>query len=116
MMSPLTAISDRAGEIQENPPAGGAVPGLREQYAEQAARLKEGAANAEFVTIPGFLGAPSKMVLAAPRNTIAKLPSIPVDPPTSGAKHITINTMLNRPFSRGTIVSRIPPIAIFAGA
>ena len=58
-MAPLSAISDRAAEIEANPPASGELPGLAEQYIEQAARLREGAANAEFVTIPGFYSFPS---------------------------------------------------------
>ncbi|KAI0321917.1 GMC oxidoreductase [Amylostereum chailletii] len=82
-MAPLKSFSDRAAEIEADPPSGGNLPGLSEQRAEQVKRLREGAANAEFVTIPSFYGFPN--------------------PPTPGAKHISLCTTLNRPFSRGTI-------------
>lgn len=58
-MAPLKALTERATEIEANPPKGGDLPGLAEQRVEQAARLREGAANAEFVTIPGFYSFPS---------------------------------------------------------
>ncbi|RPD56267.1 GMC oxidoreductase [Lentinus tigrinus ALCF2SS1-7] len=82
-MAPLKMISDRAEEIEANPPTGGDAPGIAEQRKEQIARLREGAANAEFVTIPGFYSFPN--------------------PPAPGAKHVSLCTTLNRPFSRGTI-------------
>lgn len=52
-------ISDRGAEIEATAPSGGDAPGLAEQRVEQIARLKEDAANAEFVTIPGFYSFPS---------------------------------------------------------
>ncbi|TBU46723.1 GMC oxidoreductase [Dichomitus squalens] len=82
-MAPLKALSDRYAEIEGNAPTGGDFPGLAEQRVEQIARLKEGAANAEFVTIPGFYSFPN--------------------PPAPGKKHVSLCTTLNRPFSRGTI-------------
>ncbi|KAI1787645.1 GMC oxidoreductase [Ganoderma leucocontextum] len=83
-MAPLKSISNSAAEIERGAPTGGGdVPGLAEQRAEQIARFKEGAANVEFVTIPGFYSFPN--------------------PPAPGAKHVSVCTTLNRPFSRGTI-------------
>ncbi|KAI0757746.1 GMC oxidoreductase [Daedaleopsis nitida] len=82
-MAPLKTVSDRAAELESKLPSGGSLPGLAEQYAEQAKRLAEGAANVEFVTIPGFYSFPN--------------------PPTPGAKHVSLCTTLNRPWSRGTI-------------
>ena len=61
-MAPLKMISDRAAEIEANPPSDGDAPGLAEQRKEQIARLREGAANAEFVTIPGFYSFPSTSI------------------------------------------------------
>ena len=58
-MAPLKMISDRGAEIEATAPSGGDAPGLAEQRVEQIARLKEDAANAEFVTIPGFYSFPS---------------------------------------------------------
>lgn len=58
-MAPLKSISDNADEIERTAPIGGDAPGLAEQRAEQITRFKEGAANAEFVTIPGFYSFPS---------------------------------------------------------
>ena len=58
-MCPLSSVSERAAEIESSAPASGAAPGLKEQRAEQIARLREGAANAEYVTIPGFYSFPS---------------------------------------------------------
>ncbi len=58
-MAPLKLCSDRADEIEADLPTGQGVPGLAEQYAEQAARIRSGAANAEFLTIPGFYSFPS---------------------------------------------------------
>ena len=63
-MAPLKTLSDRAAEIEANPPKGGDLPGLAEQRVEQAARLKEGAANAEYVTIPGFYSFPSTSLMS----------------------------------------------------
>ncbi|KAM5536368.1 hypothetical protein V8D89_009966 [Ganoderma adspersum] len=82
-MAPLKFVSDNAAEIERTAPTGGDAPGLAEQRTEQIARFKEGAANAEFVTIPGFYSFPN--------------------PPAPGAKHVSVCTTLNRPFSRGTI-------------
>ena len=67
-MAPLKTLSDRAAEIEANPPTGGDLPGLAEQRVEQAARLKEGAANAEFVTIPGFYSFPSTSLTSCLRT------------------------------------------------
>ncbi len=61
-MAPLNMISDRAAEIQAKAPSGGDAPGIAEQRKEQLARFKENAAEAEFVTIPGFYSFPSTSV------------------------------------------------------
>ncbi|KAI0739119.1 GMC oxidoreductase [Daedaleopsis nitida] len=82
-MCPLSAISDRADKIALEVPASGEISGLAEQYAEQVSRLRNGAASAEFLALPMFYSFPN--------------------PPTANAKHITLCTMLNHPFSRGTI-------------
>ncbi|KAH9920536.1 GMC oxidoreductase [Epithele typhae] len=79
----LKDISARAADIEATAPTTSTTPGLTEQYAEQHARIAEGAASAEYTTIPGFYSFPN--------------------PPTPGAKHVTLCSMLNRPFSRGTI-------------
>nr|VWO96846.1 Alcohol oxidase [Ganoderma boninense] len=91
-MAPLKSISDNANEIESAAPTGGDAPGLAEQRSEQVARFKEGAANAEFVTIPSFYSFPN--------------------PPAPGAKHVSVCTTLNRPFSRGTIhAASLDPLA-----
>ncbi|RPD55966.1 FAD/NAD(P)-binding domain-containing protein [Lentinus tigrinus ALCF2SS1-6] len=59
MMAPLSAITDRAAEIEVNIPEPDDVPGNAELYAEQVALMQEGAANAEFLSIPGFYSFPS---------------------------------------------------------
>ena len=58
-MSSLSTVSERAAAIEGAAPTTGKLPGMAEQYKEQIARLKEGSANAEFVTIPGFYSFPS---------------------------------------------------------
>ena len=65
-MCPLKLCSDRADEIEANLPTGEGVPGLAEQYAEQAARIRSGAANAEYLSIPGFYSFPSACPFVRP--------------------------------------------------
>ena len=61
-MCPLKSVSDRAHEIEANAPTGGTTPGVAEQHMKQIARLREGSANAEYITYPGFMSFPSKLV------------------------------------------------------
>ena len=58
-MCPLSAMSERAPEIEENVPSPGDVPGLAEQFAEQVGGIKKGLASAELLTLPGFYSFPS---------------------------------------------------------
>ena len=58
-LCPLKAISERASEIEHKAPVSGAAPGLTEQRAQQIMGLRQGAANVEFLTIPGFYSFPS---------------------------------------------------------
>ncbi len=75
-MAPLKSISDHATAIEGTAPTGGDAPGLAEQRAEQVARFKEGAANAEFVTIPAFYSFPS----ASPFSPLSLRPCASPDP------------------------------------
>lgn len=65
-MAPLKTVSDRAAELESKLPTGESLPGLAEQYVEQAKRLAESAPNAEFVTIPGFYSFPSTSLSRGP--------------------------------------------------
>ena len=66
-MAPLGAISENGAELEATSPvADRHIPGLVEQHAELIARLEEGAANAEFVTFPGFWSVPSQSCFSLP--------------------------------------------------
>ena len=112
-MAPLKSISDRAAEIEATAPTGGGVaPGLAEQRTEQVARFEEGAANGEFVTLPAFYSFPSASLFPLFVLTVLSTTSVRLDPPARGAKHASVCTTLNRPFSRGTIHATSPdPLA-----
>ncbi|KAI1783706.1 GMC oxidoreductase [Ganoderma leucocontextum] len=92
-MAPLGALSEYGAELEATSPvADRHIAGLVEQHAELIGRLEEGAANAEFVTFPGFWSMPN--------------------PPTPGSKNVTLCATLGRPFSRGTIhIDSTDPLA-----
>ena len=55
---PFGSISGRPAEIESKAPVSSATPGLKEQYEQQTTALRQGAANVEFLTIPGFYSFP----------------------------------------------------------